>query len=392
MKSAVLASFAVVATATPPPNKMMMFENFITKYDRHYATEFEKGTRFQVFSENVDTIYASNAQNKSYTLGITVNADQTFDEWKAANLNGFTHPLTATEGRARFAAPKDFVEPESVDWVKKGGVTSVKNQGTCGSCWTFSTVGALEGAAFVAGRPLQDLSMQNILACDKGGNGCGGGSMDQAFGWVTKNGVPALKDEPYLCKDASSSDCKEMTCSACTKRTGETCILGGCTKVPNSVCNKDTLVNHCECPADQCFSDGKCGAPAKPAPMALEVGDVISHTDVDQTEGALEAAVAQQPVSVAIEADKSVFQHYTGGVLTNDACGSTLDHGVLVVGYGVDAGQKYWKVKNSWDTTFGEDGYIRIEKGSASSGGECGIRKGAVFPTVKKASAGEVIV
>merc|ERR1712110_573500 len=96
--------------------------------------------------------------------------------------------------------------------------------------------------------------------------------------------------------------------------------------------------------------------------------------------------MGQQPVSVAIEADKSVFQLYAGGVLTNDACGSKLDHGVLAVGYGVDNGQKYWKVKNSWGPSFGEDGYIRIEKGDAMSGGECGIRKMPSFPTVKNAA------
>jgi C1A family cysteine protease len=124
--------------------------------------------------------------------------------------------------------------------------------------------------------------------------------------------------------------------------------------------------------------------------MVLAVGDVTKHTDVSQTEGALEAAVAQQPVSVAIEADQPVFQHYTGGVLTDDACGEKLDHGVLAVGYGIDNGQKYWKVKNSWDTSFGEEGYIRIAKGSATEGGECGIREMASFPTVK--SATEVVV
>jgi len=245
---------------------------------------------------------------------------------------------------------------------------------------------------FVAGRPLQDLSMQHILACDTGGNGCKGGSMDQAFGWVAQNGVPALKDEPYLCVDGTASACTGMTCGACTKETGETCIFGGCNKVAGSVCNKKAhLIHKCECPSDQCFADGACAAPSKPDAMVLMPGDVTTHTDVDQTEGALEAAVAQQPVSVAIEADQSVFQHYTSGVLTNDACGSALDHGVLAVGYGVDNGQKYWKVKNSWGTVFGEDGYIRIEKGKASSGGECGIRKMASFPTVK-ASTSEVIV
>jgi C1A family cysteine protease len=105
---------------------------------------------------------------------------------------------------------------------------------------------------------------------------------------------------------------------------------------------------------------------------------------VEQTENALEAAVAQQPVSVAIEADKPVFQHYTHGVLTDDACGSTLDHGVLAVGYGVDNGQAYWKLKNSWGTEHGENGYYRIAKGKAG-GGECGIRKMASFPTIKGA-------
>jgi len=395
MKSVVIGSLAVVGAAAYPPNKIMLFNGFMEKYGRDYDTEFEKGRRFQIFSENVDIIYASNAQNRSYTLGVTAVADLTFEEFRSQYLTGYAPSLTAErKDRDVFTVPEGFAEPDSIDWVKKGGVTSVKNQGTCGSCWTFSTVGALEGAMFVAGRPIQDLSMQHILACDTGGHGCQGGSMDQAFDWVAGNGVPALKDEPYLCKDGSASECTGMTCSACTKQTGERCIFSdACSKVPGSTCNKQSgLIHHCECPADQCFADGKCAAPEKPAAMVIAVGDVIKHTDVDQTEGALEAAVAQQPVSVAIEADKAVFQHYTGGVLTNDACGSQLDHGVLAVGYGVDKGQKYWKVKNSWGTVFGEEGYIRIEKGSASDGGECGIRKGAVFPTIKKAAASDIIV
>lgn len=240
-----------------------------------------------------------------------------------------------------FRAPAGFMEPDSVDWVAKGAVTSVKNQAQCGSCWTFSTTGALEGAAFVAGRGLTSLSEQNILDCDKGGNKCQGGSMDQAFGWVKENGICSEADDAYKCADQDSDMCKKSQCPT------------NCTQV-------------------------------------LKAGDVTGHTDVESTEGALEAAVAKQPVSVAIEADKAVFQHYTGGILTDSACGETLDHGVLVVGYGTDKGQKYWKVKNSWGTSFGEAGYIRIEKGKSTDGGECGIRQMASFPIV--AATRDIIV
>jgi len=161
--------------------------------------------------------------------------------------------------------------------------------------------------------------------------------MDQAFGWVQSNGICSEDSDTYKCADQTSTECTLSTCpSSCTQ--------------------------------------------------TLKAGDVTGYTDVSPSEGALEAAVMQQPVSVAIEADQSVFQHYTSGILTDSACGENLDHGVLVVGYGTDAGTKYWKVKNSWGTSFGESGYIRIEKGSSTDGGECGIRKMASFPTVKAVS------
>lgn len=230
MRCLVLASFLAAAAATPPPDKTLLFENFMAKYSKEYATEFEKGRRFQIFSENIDQIYASNAKNKTYTLGITPNADLTFDEWRSTHL-GFSRVVTAKrKDRPIFSAPPAFTEPSSVDWVAKGAVTSVKNQGTCGSCWTFSTVGALEGAMAVSGRKMVDLSMQHILACDKGGSGCNGGQMDQAFDWVEQNGIPSLKSEPYLCKDGIARECTGMTCSACTKSTGETCMFSGCKK------------------------------------------------------------------------------------------------------------------------------------------------------------------
>jgi len=166
--------------------------------------------------------------------------------------------------------------------------------------------------------------------------------MDQAFEFVQNNGVSALKDEPYLCQDQSSYTCRHMKCSHGSN-------------------------------------------------LILKPGDVVDYTDVDDSERALEAAVAQQPVSVAIQADQPVFQHYRHGILTSDACGRNLDHGVLAVGYGVENGQKYWKVKNSWGKVFGEEGFIRIAKGKPR-GGECGIRESPSFPIVRKASNIEVVV
>merc|ERR1712232_1541787 len=224
------------------------------------------------------------------------------------------------------------------DWSTQGAVTPVKNQAQCGSCWSFSATGALEGAWKIAGHGLVSLSEQNILDCDKGGHKCQGGSMEQAFEWVKENGICSEEADPYKCADQSSSECTGSTCAASS---------GSCTKV-------------------------------------IAPGDVTGSHEVGQTENALEAAVTQQPVSVAIEADKMVFQHYVAGtVLASEACGNKLDHGVLAVGYGTTSdGTKYWKVKNSWGATWGENGYLRMEKGASWSGGECGIRMGAVFPKI----------
>lgn len=134
------------------------------------------------------------------------------------------------------------------------------------------------------------------------------------------------------------------------------------------------------CTAKKC--DKTC-TPVLAGGSLFKKGDVTGFSKVGQTEGDLEAAVAQQPVSVAVQANSTLFQHYKSGVLTGDGCGNKLDHSVLVVGYGTDAGTKYWKVKNSYSATWGESGYLRILRGKADGYGECGIRETAVFPTVR---------
>ena len=214
---------------------------------------------------------------------------------------------------------------EAVDWVTEGAVTGVKNQGQCGSCWSFSTTGSLEGAFEIAGNTLTSLSEQMLVDCDTTDSGCNGGLMGNAFKWIQANGGLCTEDA-YAYKAA-----------------------------------KGTCETSCE-----------------------KVATLSGHTDVPSgDEDALKTAVAIGPVSIAIEADKSVFQSYSSGVLDSSACGTNLDHGVLVVGYGADSstdedgGTKYWKVKNSWGTTWGEEGYIRIARGSNI----CGIASEPSYPT-----------
>lgn len=327
-----------------------LFAEFVSDHRREYSSEADKAHRFDVFKENMKFIEETNAKQLSYTLGVTPFADLTFEEFRTKFVGGFV-PMDV-ENTTVFTKPEGFVMEDDVDWVKNGAVTPVKNQGQCGSCWTFSTTGALEGALYVARKKLVSLSEQEIVSCDAGilgGHGCGGGNPLQAMGWVKSNGLCSEADGPYKCLDQTSSDCKS-----------ETCKKSSCTAVLK-------------------------------AAGWFSAGDVTAASSVGSTVGDLEAAVARQPVSVAIEADQPAFQHYKSGVLTDDACGQTLDHAVLAVGYGTDKGQKYWKVKNSWSATWGEAGYIRMARGKTADYGECGIRHMAAYPTVKVAEESVVV-
>merc|ERR1712100_486515 len=227
--------------------------------------------------------------------------------WSAYVKKGLLN-MPSTKGSKVHGAPSDLSDvPSSMDWTEKGAVTPVKDQGQCGSCWSFSTTGALEGAWEIATGKLVSLSEQQFVDCDKVDQGCSGGLMDNAFQYAEKNAL-----------------CTEQSYSYKARR--GTCEASSCT-------------------------------------IGIPKGSVTGYKDVAKDDmQALMEAVTQQLVSIAIEADKSAFQFYHSGVLSSN-CGTRLDHGVLLVGYGSDSGKDYWKVKNSWGTSYGENGYIRLERG-----------------------------
>jgi len=338
MKSSCIAAAVLVAAGheVPPPDYMMMFNNFKTKYGKVYNGINEDAVRFGIFKANVDVIYATNARNLTFALGVNEFTDLTQEEF-AASYTGLK-PASLWSGLPRLSTHEYNGAPlaSSVDWTTQGVVTPVKNQGQCGSCWSFSTTGALEGAWALSTGNLVSLSEQQFVDCDTTDSGCNGGWMDNAFSFAKKNSICTEGSYPYTATDG-------------------TCNLSGCQ-------------------------------------VGIPQGGVVGYTDVStDSEQAMMSAVAQQPVSIAIEADQYSFQLYSSGVLTA-SCGTRLDHGVLAVGYGSEAGTDYWKVKNSWGSSWGEQGYVRLQRGKGGAG-ECGLLAGPPsYPVVSGVVSQRVVV
>ncbi|PWA46245.1 Cysteine peptidase, asparagine active site-containing protein [Artemisia annua] len=306
-----------------------LFESWVSKHGKFYDSLEEKLHRLEIFKDNLKHIDETNKKVSNYWLGLNEFADLSHEEFKNKFLGLKGELPEKREESSEEFTYRDFVDlPKSVDWRKKGAVAPVKNQGSCGSCWAFSTVAAVEGINQIVTGNLTELSEQELIDCDTSfNNGCNGGLMDYAFSFIVRNGGLHKEEEyPYIMSEGTCDEKKDVS---------ERVTISGYHDVPRN--NENSFLK----------------------------------------------ALANQPISVAIDASGRDFQFYSGGVFDGH-CGTDLDHGVAAVGYGTSKGVDYVTVRNSWGPKWGEKGYIRMKRNTGKSEGMCGLYKMASYPTKQK--------
>ncbi|XP_078070539.1 cathepsin La [Mustelus asterias] len=337
MKIFYTISFCLVGVFAAPgldPELNEPWNQWKSWHHKSYAQK-EEGWRRMVWEKNLRKIELHNLEHSlgkhSFKMGMNHFGDMTNEEFRQI-MNGYKMKPAVKKTRGSLFLEPNFLEvPRKVDWREDGYVTPVKDQGQCGSCWAFSTTGALEGQHFRKTGKLVSLSEQNLVDCSKpeGNEGCDGGLMDQAFQYVQDNGGIDSEDSyPYLGTD-------------------------------DHPCHYDPTYNSAN---DTGFVDIPSG----------------------KERAMMKAVASVGPVSVAIDASHQSFQFYESGIYYEADCSSTdLDHGVLVVGYGFERedvdGKKYWIVKNSWSDQWGDQGYVLMARGRHNN---CGIATASSYPLV----------
>jgi cathepsin L len=303
------------------------FDSWSQTYNKSYLNSSEYLYRQNIYLSNLVKISKHNSENHTWTMGVNQFADLTSDEFKQ-QYSGCYHSRPAFDSLESLWDIDEAALPTSVNWTEVGAVTPVKDQGQCGSCWAFSTIGSTESAWFLSKNESVVLSEQQLVDCSdaEGNQGCNGGLMDYGFQYIIDNkGVTTESNYPYTAKDGTCNKQKTEDVSA----------------------------------------------------SLISFKDVITNSET-----ALMNAIVHQPISVAVEADQDSFQFYKSGVMTAK-CGTNLDHGVLAVGYGTLNNEDYWIVKNSWGADWGLQGYILLGRGAKyGAPGQCGIQMDPSYPVV----------
>ena len=322
--------FALVASNADVDTIMFQqFQKFIKKYHKRYASINEYLARFEVFKRNVMAAFTENA---SYQTGITKFSDLTQQEFAKTYLN-LNYDAMAVANFNPYVVQVKNAAPDAWDWREKGYVSPVKDQGSCGSCWAFSTVGNLEGLYYKEKQTMVTLSEQMLVDCDTYDSGCNGGLMENTFTWLKENGgIMTDTDYPYKGRKG--------TCQSDETKYVDMQITGY-TKLGSGSSTWD--------PVDE-----------------DEIKEFLYETG---------------PLAVALNANP--LQTYSSGILdkTSSQCPTSgMNHAVTMVGYGHDDSQDkdYWIVKNSWGKNWGEDGYFRIRRGTGCCGINCYITTATV--------------
>jgi hypothetical protein len=329
--SAAIATFAVDSSWRSDEEVRRLYKEWMAENNRSYNMLGEEESRFEIFKDNLRYIDEHNAAadrgQHTYWLGLTPFADLTNEEYRTTYLGlQIPDPATQMESNRYLPLVTDNL-PSYVDWREQGAVAPIKNQGNCQSCWAFSAVSTTESISYIVYGDLITLSEQQLVDCDTRNSGCRPGYIHKAFEYIIRNGgIASDEDYPYKAKQGT--------------------------------CNN----------------------------LNRKVGSIDKYEWVPRyNEQALKKAVANQPISVAVESAGRDFQLYKKGIFKG-SCTTNLDHAVVIVGYGTESETDYWIVRNSWGTTWGEEGYIRMERNIASPQGLCGIAMQTLYP-VKSTSS-----
>ncbi|KAE9604609.1 hypothetical protein Lal_00011067 [Lupinus albus] len=319
-----LYSYSAMSQTINESSVAKIHEQWMIQYERSYANDIEKEKRLKIFKENLEYIEKfNNNANKSYELGLNQFSDLTMDEF-IASYTGHNKDVNISR-QTSFSSkvvPLEEIKPipGSIDWRQKGAVTKVKNQGSCGCCWAFSSIAAVEGFTKIKNGNLLSLSAQELVDCTS--KGCSGASVIKGYKYIIEHhGIADENSYPYT----------------------ET--------------------------AGTCQTDKKPTSP---------ISDFIIVPPNDEEQ--LLRAVSRQPVatSISIYGD---FKYYKEGIYTGGSYGTDLTHSVTIVGYGTSQeGIQYWLVKNSWGEQWGEGGYMRLQRGIDDKRGLCGLAMWPAYP------------